>query len=100
MDIAFCINRLGIIGLGVTISSLIRNCSDQKQLKLWFFCSDLSAHQKNEIKRLLSKENFTGSYLLLDFNPVESFGFFNPLHGDWTAYGRLLLVDFIDSEQV
>jgi len=100
MNIAFCINRLGIIGLGVTISSLIRNCSKQGSLKIWFLCACLTPKEKNQIIKLLKSEHFSGNYDFIDFDPVFHFGTLSSLHGDWTAYGRLLLSDFIYSDQV
>jgi lipopolysaccharide biosynthesis glycosyltransferase len=100
MNIAFCINSLGLIGLGVTISSLVRSCSDPGVLKIWFFCANLSRGQKRQISRLLESENFTGRYEFIDFEPKEHFGSFSSLHGDWTPYGRLLLADFINEDRV
>lgn len=100
MNIAFCINQLGIVGLGVTISSLIRNCSNPNMLKIWFLCAGLTSKEKNKIISLLKSENFNGDYEFIDFDPLTHFGTFSSLHGDWTAYGRLLLSDFIYADQV
>lgn len=100
MDIAFCINRLGMIGLGVTLSSLIRNCSNQKCLNLWFLCAGLSETDEHRIERLLNKEKFTGNHHFIRFDPISHFGSFNSLHGDWTIYGRLLLADYLEIDRV
>lgn len=89
-----------MIGLGVTISSLIRNCSNQSSLRIWFLCAGLSQSQKKHIAKLLQRESFDGDYHFIDFDPVLYFGSFCSLHGDWTTYGRLLLADFIDCDQV
>lgn len=100
MNIAFCINRLGLVGLGGALSSLIRNCSDQSKLRIWFLCAGMTSGDKERISRLLKAEKFTGTYSYIDFNPKQSFGTFPSLHGDWTAYGRLLLADLIKEDQV
>lgn len=100
MNIAFCNNRLGLVGLGVAVSSLIRNCSDSSQLKIWFLCAGHTEKDKKQIERLLATENFDGVYHLIDFDPYATFGSYCSLHGDWTCYGRLLLVDFVNEEQV
>jgi lipopolysaccharide biosynthesis glycosyltransferase len=100
MDIAFCINRLGLIGLGGTLSSLIRNCSDHSRLKIWFMCAGLSNLEKNQVSRLLKAEKYLGTYEIIDFDPLVHFGSFASLHGDWSAYGRLLLADLLNEDQV
>lgn len=100
MNIAFCINQLGMIGLGATISSLIRNCSNQSSLKIWILCAGLAQCQKKQIIKLLQRESFSGDYHFIDFDPVGYFGSFSSLHGDWTTYGRLLLADLLDCDQV
>lgn len=100
MDVAFCINRLGLAGLGGTITSLIRNCSDSRKLKIWIFCVDFTDREKLSIVRLLESEQFYGEYKFIDFDPVSVFGSFASLHGDWTTYGRLLLPDYLDVDQV
>lgn len=100
MNIAFCINPIGLIGLGATVLSLLRNCSNPAKLTLWFFCAGVSKDDKAQLTRLLDSENFDGKYRIVDFNPVTLFGDLCSLHGDWTAYGRLLLADHIGDEQV
>jgi len=100
MNVAFCINRLGLVGLGVTISSLISNCSNTEKLTLWFLCADITDKDKNHLRQLLASEEFCGDFHLIDFNPFFIFGSFPSLHGDWTPYGRLLLVDYISEDQV
>lgn len=100
MNIAFCNNRLGLVGLAVTLTSLIRNCSDASQLKIWFLCAGHTEKDKLNIERLLKREKYQGSFCFIDFDPYATFGSFRSLHGDWTSYGRLLLVDFIDEDRV
>ena len=100
MDIAFCINRLGLTGLGVTITSLIRNCSNTKHLTIWFLCAGLANKEKVQIIRLLRKEQFLGVYKFVDFDPSKMFKSFASLHGNWTTYGRLLLSDHIPAGKV
>ena len=89
-----------MIGLQVTVSSLIRNCSEPSKLNLWFLCADHSATDKKLIEELLQFEKYNGKYHLVDFSPFETFGQFASLHGDWTCYGRLLLVDYVDADEV
>jgi lipopolysaccharide biosynthesis glycosyltransferase len=100
MNIAFCNNKLGLTGLYATLSSLVQNCSDSSKLKIWFLCVDHRENDKDYIRNLLKKEAFEGKSFFIDFDPVETFGSFRSLHGDWTCYGRLLLVDYIDEDQV
>ncbi len=100
MNIAFCNNPIGLTGLQVTVSSLIQNCSDASRLTLWFLCAEHSDTDKKQIKDLLQYERFEGKYHILDFSPIATFGEFCSLHGDWTCYGRLLLADYIDADEV
>ncbi|WP_162052642.1 glycosyltransferase family 8 protein [Pontibacter pamirensis] len=100
MNIAFCINHFGMIGLGTTVLSLLRNCSHPEKLVLCFLCAELSDDDKMQINKLLLRKSFEGTFKLIEFDPVSHFGSLNSLHGDWTTYGRLLLPDFIEAEQV
>lgn len=100
MNIAFCINRLILMGLGVTITSLLRNCSESKKLNFWFLCSNLGLREKNKIVNLLLSENFEGKYHFIDFDPFKIFGNLASLHGDWTTYGRLLLPEILNEDKV
>lgn len=100
MNIAFCNNRLGLTGLRVALASLIQNCSDSSKLALWFLCAGHSEKDKRSIEKLLKHEGFGGKFSFIDFDPYSTFGSFRSLHGDWTSYGRLLLVDFIHEDQV
>lgn len=98
MDVVFNINVLGLEGLGATLTSLIRNCSNNKELKLWFLCSDLTNADKANIQRHLQDEQFSGDTEFIDYNAKAIFGHLRSLHGDWTAYGRLLIADYITSD--
>jgi lipopolysaccharide biosynthesis glycosyltransferase len=100
MDIAFTINSLGLEGLGATLTSLLRNCRNSESLRLWFFCSDCSMRDKENINSLLLDEDFKGKINYIDFNAKTEFGHLRSLHGDWTSYGRLLIPDYITSEVV
>jgi len=100
MNLAFCINRMALPGLGATLSSLVRNCSDSKKLIAWFFCRGISDKNKNRLEQLLKSEEFLGGYRFIDFDPFSIFGSLPSLHGDWTTYGRLLLADYINEDRV
>lgn len=100
MNIAFNINRLGMEGLGATLSSLIRHCSDSSRLVLHFLCSDLTAIEKKDIEQLAAVNEFSGSIHFIDFDAKKQFGHLRSLHGDWTAYGRLLIPQSIPAEKV
>ncbi|TDQ09979.1 glycosyltransferase family 8 protein [Pedobacter metabolipauper] len=98
MNIAFCINRLALAGLGPTLSSVIRNCTKSSRLTIWLLCAGFEQKDKDAIARLLIEEDFKGAYHIIDFDPVKEFGGFASLHGDWTAYGRLLLPELLQTE--
>jgi len=98
MDVVFNINKLGLEGLGATLISLVRNCSDNSQLKLHFLCASLDLSDKFNIKSLLQKELFSGEINFIDFDPVKLFGNLKSLHGDYTNYGRLLIPGFIKND--
>lgn len=100
MNIAFCNNKLGLPGLYVALTSMIQNCSDPSRLVLWFLCAGHSKKDKGKIEKHLQQIDFKGKFRFIDFEPYETFSSFSPLHGDWTAYGRLLLVDYIHENQV
>jgi lipopolysaccharide biosynthesis glycosyltransferase len=99
MNIAFNINRLAMIGLGVTLDSLLKNCSDPKKLNIYILCADLSTFDKKNISKLLSRYGIINEYLI-DFDAKKHFGNLKSLQGDWTAYGRLLLQDTILADTV
>jgi lipopolysaccharide biosynthesis glycosyltransferase len=100
MNIAFCFNRQILKGLGASLSSVVRNCTDSKSLKFWFLCAGLTEKDKEQIRILLAAEKFRGGYVFLEFDPMDYFGSFSTLHGDRTTYGRLLLADLVDAEVV
>lgn len=98
MNIAFNINYLGLEGLGATLCSLIRNCSNPAELTLWFLCSNLEEKDKSNIRQLLANEHFEGKIQIVDFDAKGKFGYMRSLHGDLTPYGRLLITDYVDSD--
>lgn len=100
MNIAFNINRLGLEGLGATLSSLIRHCSDSSRLNLHFLCSGITPDGKKDIERLAEWNHFSGAVTFIDFNAKKQFGHLHSLHGDWTPYGRLLIPQLIPAEKV
>lgn len=100
MNVAFCINDQAFIGLGPTLSSLIRSCSKPDELKIYFLCSGVSINGKEKISDLLRKEKFEGSSFFIDFDAEKIFGHLRSLHGDWTTYGRLLLPELVKKSTV
>ena len=98
MDVVFNINTLGLAGLGATLTSLTRNCSNTNQLTLHFLCHKVSNKNKDNITSLLNAEHFEGKVLFIDFDAKETFGYMKSLQGDWTPYGRLLTADYITSD--
>ena len=88
-----------MVGLGVTLNSLLKNCSNPKKLSIYILCSDLNSNDKANIKNLLNKFGLTEVFFI-DFNPKEYFGDFGSLHGDRTCYGRLLLQDYVKGDRV
>lgn len=100
MNIVFNVNPLGMEGLGVTVTSLVRNCSDTAQLTLNFLCSNLSDSDKSNVRRLLDEDAYKGQVRFIDFDAQKEFGNLRSLHGDWTAYGRLLIPDLISADRV
>ena len=99
MNIAFNINRLAMIGLGVTLNSLLKNCSNPKKINIYILCADLNQDDKENIYKLLFGYGLI-NVELIDFNAKEHFGNFKSLQGDWTAYGRILLQDYILEDTV
>lgn len=99
MNVAFNINRLALIGLGVMLNSLLENCSNPKKLNIYILCADLNLEDKKNINTLLLRFGITNG-VFIDFNAKEHFGKFNSLHGDYTCYGRLLLADYILEDSV
>lgn len=98
MDVVFNINALGLEGLGATLVSLIQNCSNTKELKLWFLCSGLRPKDKRNISSLLDNACFEGDVEFVDYNAKELYGHLRSLHGDWTTYGRLLIPNLVRSD--
>lgn len=98
IDIVFNINQLALEGMGATLTSLVKNCSDNSQLKLNFFCSSLTKTDKENISNLLEQEKFLGQVNFIDFEPSLIFGHLPSLHGQYTIYGRLLISEYIKSD--
>jgi len=98
MHIAFVIDLLAFEGLGTTLTSLVRNCSDTKKLTLHFICSEVTAKHKNNILRLLQEENYAGNTEFHDFDAPKRFGHLNSLHGNWTTYGKFLIPEVINAD--
>ena len=96
MIICFCLNNLGALGLGATLTSLIKNCSDTATLQLYFLCSFVDEEIKKSISILLRGVNFKGRFDFIDFDPLKTFGKYRSLQNDWTTYGRLLIPDMLD----
>ncbi|MFZ4106583.1 glycosyltransferase family 8 protein [Flavobacterium sp.] len=99
MNIAFNINRLALIGLGVTLNSLLKKCSNPKKLHFYILCADLNLNDKIKIENLLNEYGVSEVYLI-DFDPKKLFKNYKSLQGDWTAYGRLLLQDYVKGDSV
>ncbi|MFT6689487.1 MAG: lipopolysaccharide biosynthesis glycosyltransferase, partial [Saprospiraceae bacterium] len=99
MNIAFNINKLALIGLGVTLNSLLKNCSDPQKLNFYILCADLNSSDKKNISNLLFRFGVS-TEVFIDFNVKEHFGSFRSLQGDLTSYGRLLLQDYIQEDSV
>jgi len=98
MNIVFVIDVLGLESLGAVLTSLVRNCSDTRKLRLNFFCSAVAPRDKDNILKLLEMENYSGGTFFHDFNAVKMFGHLNSLHGNWAIYGRFIIPKLIDSE--
>ena len=96
MNIVFNINSLGLEGLEATVSSLIRNCADSTKLTIWFLCADFKSNNKGDIINLLAEEGFKGRSEFIEYNPRKLFGHLRPLHGDWSAYGKLIIANYVD----
>jgi lipopolysaccharide biosynthesis glycosyltransferase len=97
MNVAFCINRLAMIGLGVTINSLLKNCSNPKLINYYFFCANLEEEDKFNIRKLFFSYD-VDTIQFIDFDSKNEFGFLKSLHGDWTTYGRLLIPDYVQGD--
>lgn len=108
MNIVFNINPLGLEGLGATIVSLLRNCHDDAQLKIYILCSRLKSKDKRNLRLLFRSENFRGWYKFIEYNADESFSHLRGFSGDYTTYGKLLIsrlvpenvVLYLDSDMI
>jgi lipopolysaccharide biosynthesis glycosyltransferase len=100
MVISFCLNNLGSFGLGGSINSLIKHCSDSSSLRFYFLCSFVDKKIKKAILELLEEVNFDGAATFIDFDAEKEFGKYRSLQNDWTTYGRLLIPDLINEDQV
>lgn len=100
MVICFCLNNLGSLGLGATLNSLIKNCSDTSKLRLYFLCASVDENIKASIKNLVTETGFKGTADFIDFDPDVCFKRYRSLQGDRTTYGRILIPDLIQHERV
>lgn len=100
MNIAFCIDSISLRGFGATLSSLIGNCSNTKNLNIYILLYSNHINEQKIIEKLFLRSNFKGNYKFIAFNPYDFFSEWPSLHGSYMAYGRLLLVDFIPQDTV
>ena len=99
MVIVFNINFLAFEGLGATLASICKNCSNTRELNFNFLCSDISKEDQEEIEHLLHKHDFKGTLSFIPFDAKKEFGHLRSLHGDWTAYGRLLIPELFSNQE-
>lgn len=97
LNIFFCVNQTMIQGLGSTLVSLIRHCSDSSRLKLWFIISDFSEKDIDNVAQLLDSENYQGDTEFLEIDVKNKFKDLTSFYGDRMIYGRLLISDILDS---
>ncbi|QHS59363.1 glycosyltransferase family 8 protein [Chitinophaga agri] len=100
MHIAFVIDIPAFEGLGATLTSLVRNCSDTTQLDLHFICYNVRNRHKNNILMLLQTEGYHGRTRFYDFDAAQQFGHLNAVEGSRTSYGRLLIPQLLDAAYV
>lgn len=100
MVVCFCLNNLGSLGLGATLNSLVKNCSDTARLRLYFLCASLDENIKAAIKNLVTETGFKGTADFIDFDPDKHFKRYRSLQGDRTTYGRILIPDLIPHVRV
>jgi len=100
MNIVFNVNTSGMEGLGATITSMLRNCSNDARLKIYVLCSRLSLTDKNNISELLSTENFSGEFVFIDYNADNVFSSLRGFNGDYTTYGKLLISRMVEEDVV
>lgn len=98
MDIVFCFNQGALGGLGATLTSMIKNCSDSSKLKIWFLINGLKVSDIENIKQLLQEEGFKGEFNFVSCDPKKKYGSFRSLHGDWMPYAILLIPEVVVSE--
>jgi lipopolysaccharide biosynthesis glycosyltransferase len=100
LSIAFVVNPLGMEGLGATLLSMLLHCTDMSRLRLHFIGDGLTTHHQQMIIRLLTTVDFDGQLEFIPFRAKDHFGHLRSLHGDWTAYGCLLIPKLIDADRV
>lgn len=100
MVVCFCLNNLGSLGLGATLNSLVKNCSDTAKLRFYFLCASVDENIKDSIKALVVETGYKGMATFIDFDPYTEFGNYRALQNDWTPYGRLLIPDLLDQDKV
>jgi lipopolysaccharide biosynthesis glycosyltransferase len=91
MNIFFCADTHAIEGLGITLVSIIRNCSYPECLKIWILCSNTTPKDKENINLLLIHEKFNGKITFIDFDADKSFDHFRFYPGNKMMYGRLMI---------
>ncbi|MBW8687771.1 glycosyltransferase family 8 protein [Chitinophaga rhizophila] len=100
MHIAFVIDLLSFEGLGATLTSLVRNCTDTSRLDLHFICNNVKNRHKNNILMLLQTEGYHGRTKFYDFDAAQQFSHLNAVNGSRTRYGRFLIPKLIEADYV
>ena len=100
LSIVFSVNVGGLPGLGATVCSLVRNCSDPGALSIYVMCSNMPEYHLSNIRTLFSELDYRGEYTFIRYDADKEFRGLPRLLGDLTPYGRLLIPEYIDASRV
>ena len=95
MNIFFCADSFAFEGLGIALISMIRNCSDSEQLKIWILCSNTTKKDEENVNQLLIFEDFKGETEFIYFDAEKEFPQFRNWQGNKLTYGRFLIPDIL-----
>lgn len=97
MNIFFSVDSYAIEGLGIALTSMLRNCSNSEYLKIWVLCSNITPNDKEIIKQLLKNEDFKGEWEFIAFDADNEFKYFKRIYGNKLSYGRFLIPEILKS---
>lgn len=99
MNLVFCIDRKGVVGLHTTLSSLLAHLCSSDPVSIYLFHASLSPHDIEQLAKTIAKSPQSANVRLIP-RDIE-IGMFEPLKNHvgfgWMTYARILVPDLLSN---